>query len=508
MKINKCTIYIFSIPIGIFLFCTAGHCTNFNDNFESYTAQRLENTTKWNKFEGSASAYIEDWENNYVLVTASTTGQYITETYDDVNTASSTFCVDLQIDTGSTITLRDRNISSPVFGAVIDVVGWYQGIIRFGYYSGGDYSYRDLSKSVRPGDANWLKVCAVVDCSTDTYDIYVDNVLIADNMVVYSNTCTTIGRFEFTAYPKSTNYPNAVVYIDNVSEYTAEETQGSSLTWFFPQQDYVLNNSEWNDWGLYYDLDAGDIGDFNALMVFYTDVNNYTYRDYELISTTTDLTYWTLDRSNALPDGLVYSYATISKITGCTNWYDNDCTWEDVAETNIITWTASTTGKTIFDYGVSGFTPLETDYDTICDDIATSSFEWWDSSTYAGSFRYAIECSFRKLTHWAFKPSSSSTNYLISAKNDLTNSFPFSVFFDLTSQVNNALATTTTATSVFSLPMINNDGNYYMMPVISSTSMSNAIGQTNTNIFRETLGYLMYVLTGALIFIIVYVSFF
>ena len=139
-------------------------------------------------------------------------------------------------------------------------------------------------------------------------------------------------------------------------------TTGSSLVWHFPKQDYELTNSEWNDWGLFYDLDADDLGNWNILMVHYTDPNGTTYTDWDLITTTTELVYWTVDRENNLTDGLVYSQAQIAKIEDCDNYVDDNCIWTDVAETGYITWVSSSTAYTIFDapYYLPGFDPAST----------------------------------------------------------------------------------------------------------------------------------------------------
>lgn len=143
-----------------------------------------------------------------------------------------------------------------------------------------------------------------------------------------------------------------------------EENQISinELSWWFPQDGYELNNSEWNDWGLYYNLSEADLGKWNLLMVFYTDSQGKTTNDWEIVSSTTNLTYWTLNRSRLLPDGEVSSQAKIVKIDNCENYWNDNCVWEDIAETEIIYWTASSTGYTIFDnpYDLPGFTPAST----------------------------------------------------------------------------------------------------------------------------------------------------
>lgn len=135
---------------------------------------------------------------------------------------------------------------------------------------------------------------------------------------------------------------------------------GSDLMWHYPQDGYYdLSNDEWSDWGLFYQLAEADIGDWNLLMVHWTDSNNQTGTDWDIVSTTTEPVYWTINREHNFPDGQSYSQAKLVKITDCDNYYDDSCTWVDIASTDIISWSASSTGYTIFDnpYYLPGFTP-------------------------------------------------------------------------------------------------------------------------------------------------------
>lgn len=171
-----------------------------------------------------------------------------------------------------------------------------------------------------------------------------------------SQTCLYSGGITYTC-------DNQNHGIFEIYGYTDLPDTDNKLTWFFPEQDANLSNNEWNDWGLYYDLESGDIGDWNLLTVWYTDSNNKTYHDYDFIATTTDLTYWTINRENALPDGIVYSWGILSKIEDCDNYYDSDCIWTDVGQTSVITWNATSTGGTVFDFGEVGFIPATTSQD-------------------------------------------------------------------------------------------------------------------------------------------------
>jgi hypothetical protein len=147
-----------------------------------------------------------------------------------------------------------------------------------------------------------------------------------------------------------------------VNEYQWDTTTSSLLYFDFPLSGWVLDNSEWNDWELFYKLHVDDVGAFNILMVHYTDSHNKTTTDWDIVASTTNLTNWVIDRSVNLPDGIVSSQARLTKIDDCTNYYDDNCTWTDVALTDILYWTASSTGYTKFEnpYELPNFEPAST----------------------------------------------------------------------------------------------------------------------------------------------------
>lgn len=148
---------------------------------------------------------------------------------------------------------------------------------------------------------------------------------------------------------------------------------GESLTdkiWFdYPQDGYELDNSIWNDWELWYDLEADDLGIWNMILVVSQDIYGNSFTDYELVTTTTNLTGWVLDRGNDFTDGAVYSKAKMVAIDDCDSYYDTDCVWYTVDETDVMVWYASSTGYNILDpdfpYGtLPGFYPAtSSDYE-------------------------------------------------------------------------------------------------------------------------------------------------
>lgn len=135
-------------------------------------------------------------------------------------------------------------------------------------------------------------------------------------------------------------------------------------------------------------------------------------------------------------------------------------------------------------------------YEHICDDVATSSGSYYDD------FRYGIECGFRKIIYYVIYPSDKSVNNITKAYGTLKKQFPFSAYFGLTDTINESVATTTTNNNgSFKIPFITSTGSYYMLPLLSSTSLPNLIGETNSTLFRNSLTWFMWLGVAFLIFL-------
>lgn len=132
---------------------------------------------------------------------------------------------------------------------------------------------------------------------------------------------------------------------------------------------------------------------------------------------------------------------------------------------------------------------------TTCSDLGTSTFD-------------NLVCGLRISGAWLFQPNCESLNYFSDNYNTLQGAPPFNIFFQFTNTIKTALNNSSTTTStVFSIPMVNQMGasnTIYMMPVISSSTLSNAIGQENNNLFRQTLTWVIWIIGGCLVGLIIW----
>lgn len=120
-----------------------------------------------------------------------------------------------------------------------------------------------------------------------------------------------------------------------------------------------------------------------------------------------------------------------------------------------------------------------------------------DLSSITGQF----SCAFKTAMAWCFYPSQASLDTLNSNSQGLKNAFPFNVYFQLTTTVTNTIASTTMdKNGTIGVPMIRTDRTIYVLPVLSSSSMPNLIGQTNTTLIRNSLIWIMWLLVAVAIF--------
>jgi len=165
-------------------------------------------------------------------------------------------------------------------------------------------------------------------------------------------------------------------------------------------------------------------------------------------------------------------------------------TYTPVASTTWQNFTVKKLGSITFEL------PFGLSEDDVCLGVATTTS--YTNLHFLGD----IECGLKKTVAWALNPSESSINMLYDAYLDLQGKFPFSAYFGLTTALNDAISTTTPSTNgSIGVPMINSSGDYYILPVIASSSLGNAIGQTNSTLFRTTIGYLMWLAVGFIIFL-------
>ena len=131
-----------------------------------------------------------------------------------------------------------------------------------------------------------------------------------------------------------------------------------------------------------------------------------------------------------------------------------------------------------------------------------------DTSGLMGQIQCGAKFGITESAYFLFNPSCSSLNYIENGFGMLKKGFPFNAYFDLTDSINTAITTSQTATTTaIGIPFINinstSTNKFVILPLISSSSVSNAIGSDNKNLFRTSLGYLIWILTAAIVFFII-----
>lgn len=205
-------------------------------------------------------------------------------------------------------------------------------------------------------DNNWHTLIIQASTTNNYYSACID--LDCSNWINLSNT------FDSIVFNSDRFNPEIDFFVDDIIiNNTTYDWNTYSLQWFFPQDldengnEYIISNSEWNDWGFYYNLSSDDIGTYNIIVVEAQSENGITYSDKDIITGTTSIVYWTINRSDNLENGLITANAQLWKTdsnSDCIN--DDSCLWEVVGYADEIDFYASSSGFTIFDVpGVSGF---------------------------------------------------------------------------------------------------------------------------------------------------------
>lgn len=86
----------------------------------------------------------------------------------------------------------------------------------------------------------------------------------------------------------------------------------------------------------------------------------------------------------------------------------------------------------------------ETLVDEACNDLATTTWVFWDPTTWAGGMGYAIECGLRKVAIWAFHPSDEALQSIYNNTAKLTSGFPVNIGTAVYNIINDDRTTTTT----------------------------------------------------------------
>lgn len=134
----------------------------------------------------------------------------------------------------------------------------------------------------------------------------------------------------------------------------------------------------------------------------------------------------------------------------------------------------------------------------LCNDLSTSTSAWWkfwddtiDKTT------TGLTCAGRYFVCYSFYPHTYTQELFGEVYNKFKLVFPFNIFFEITSTIDNVFASTTMAstTGSFGLPMIRKVGTtsqYYILPLLTSSTTSNFLGNSNANLLRFSLSSIIY----------------
>lgn len=190
----------------------------------------------------------------------------------------------------------------------------------------------------------WTSFCIDFDCATNDHNYYINNVLATST----NWECTGVDKI-YISSSNNTEFAQTDTYWDALTEvyYPYDPYSGDKIYWYWPQDGYVINNTEWSEWALYYNLDEVDVNNFETwlLRIEYVDSENISHLDYEEVVATSSLTYWTTNRTYDLPDGETSAIAMIWGTNSCPDLGSIDCEWTPLAETQWMNFIASTTGN-------------------------------------------------------------------------------------------------------------------------------------------------------------------
>lgn len=137
----------------------------------------------------------------------------------------------------------------------------------------------------------------------------------------------------------------------------------------------------------------------------------------------------------------------------------------------------------------------------LCADIATST-------NLLGEIGNGVNCALRSATCYLFYPHKYNIDQFFTQYENFKQVFPFNTFFDIASTTQNAFASSTmNNNNTFGLPNIRKSGTttqYYIQPLLSSSTMASFIGSSNATLFRTTISYLIYAITAGGIFLIIW----
>lgn len=295
-------------------------------------------------------------------------------------------------------------------------------------------------------------------------------------------------------YPNSGNSSSPAQYLDNISVSNEDDTFvlnrpttaqvfGAPIIGSLPISDF--------DWNYTISISSTTLAAYSEFIIF------LQYNNYDSLATGTGsgiLDYYPASQFLA---SIPQIFTNTTKLPTNLGSYDG----------NLYLYGDTTLLKTVpFSFSFSTSTTPETWCENLCSDLvltqATTTPVWGVPIPWLEPhFLNDGFCAIRYGACYLFWPDSDEVNALWSSAQNFETVFPFSAYFSLASTTSSVLATSTNLNGSFSIPFLRKtatSSQVYMLPVLSSSSMPNLIGQDNTATFRLTMGWLIWLITAGM----------
>lgn len=458
------------LAVMIFLLYPAKNIFAFSDNFESYsTGEFSGQTLNWSTAtwdivtteanSGVKSVYATTYSEYLThVVTATSTNIYV-EFYLKTNNGDG--CYKLR---GNT----DKNSINQCFTPT--------GMSPNG--GGADVYFNDFTE--------WTKITLLIDNTIDKFDLYFNDVLKGTEIPFFENS-DYIDRVIFYTGGSGNDFFIDDFYIADVNDINSGDTNtvnyDYTLDLSYPDFNSVTSQTciigqQCNLWfsfnalavgyPMYLTYYASSTIPSNAISSTLVTASEFWQNAVTVpaVSTSTEIKY------NLLLDGGAYGWTTKTGII--IKWVDGDY-WEELLQDKY--------GADLAEYCAEV---------VVCDGIATTS-----------SFLYGVQCGMQKTICWTFAPTNNSKKFIINSIKGIEESFPFNLYFTFINRLASIADNQTMTANVLTVPFINNDGEYIMLDVVSSSTMEMALGDSY-EIVKTGLISLIWIITSLVISLIVY----
>jgi hypothetical protein len=378
-----------------------------------------------------------------------------------------------------------NNVNSIVISGRCSLGNYQSFYIAYSLRLGAISIYEGLASSTCQSNGNY-DITFPIGVSVipfSQYDFYLEPTISQWNFYRYYNNPTNDPYTFGILTPNTTGH----TFLDaKFYEYYDDASTTRSVIITTPEENLIYK--DFPNWQITYSADPSSptTTTYQLKVNYGTSQYNLNYTDFATVPNLQNVR-WALDKFNNLTDSRWFAVAELYK------------DYVIYASTSLRTfYINSITGSGEYLGGQISTTIISNQYSNPCEGI--------DTTTFFGG----IECGLKKVIDWAITAKATTMDELDNRFNQLKLVFPFNAFFQIADIGEQVIATSTTSMNdTFDVPMIRKTSTsteYYMIPVLSSSSMPNAIGQSNTTLIRTTLGFLMWLV--AMIIIIMSIKIF